>query len=149
MPFYPDEGRSKGAIGAWVIGLCVLAVLVGCTTENKHKWLSFFFDGVPAPGATNVTAVVYDENGRPLEKGSFASTNIAAPIKAVFTPHPPYEERKCTECHESRFSVKMKAPQGQVCFACHKELEKTFSPAKVTHQPVENGKCSSCDCTRE
>src|SRR5262252_7578229 len=173
MPICPDEGRSvdfssqelpnrpqlravrgpsplgcccglKSALRRWVVGLCLIGALAGCSTEGKYKWLSFFFDGVPVPGATNAPTIVYDENGRPLDTSKFVPTNVAAPIKAVFTPHPPYEEKKCTECHESRFTVKMKGPQDKVCFSCHQELGKTFTPAKVKHQPAENGECSSC-----
>src|SRR5689334_1611670 len=48
--------------------LCGL-VIVGCSTEKKQKWLNFFFDGVPQAGAaTNGPAIVYDENGRPLDR---------------------------------------------------------------------------------
>jgi predicted CXXCH cytochrome family protein len=116
--------------------LCALAVFVGCTTEKKQRWLTFFFDGVPGPGdATNRTAVVYDENGRPLDRTPAAPTSTAAAAKPKFVAHPPYEDHKCNECHESRFSVKMKGTQRQVCFACHEDfLEK----AKVRHQPAEN-----------
>src|SRR6516162_9287683 len=55
--------------------LCGLGI-VGCTTEKKQKWLNFFFDGVPKPGAeTNAPAIVYDENGRPLDKVVVVQTN--------------------------------------------------------------------------
>src|SRR5262245_42013763 len=122
--------------------VCGLAVLVGCTTEKKKKWLSFFFDGVPQPRAgTNRPAIIYDEDGRPLDRRAVIQTDVAAFPRARFSAHPPYEDRKCNECHESRFSVKLKGTQRQVCFSCHDDfLEKT----KVKHQPVENSECSSC-----
>jgi predicted CXXCH cytochrome family protein len=119
-----------------------LALLAGCATEKKQKWLSFFFDGVPAPGATtNAPAIVYDENGKPLDRAVAAQVASGPAPKPKFVAHPPYEDRKCNECHESRFSVKMKETQRQVCFACHDDfLEK----AKVKHQPAENSECSEC-----
>src|SRR6476620_7790484 len=119
--------------------VCGLVILLGCATEKKQKWLNFFFDGVPAPGqGTNGTTVVYDENGQPLDKTVVVHTNAAFP-KVKFVAHPPYEDKKCNECHESRFSVKLKGTQRQVCFTCHDDfLEK----AKVKHQPAETSECS-------
>src|SRR5262245_47798776 len=73
-----------------VVPLFCVAILVGCSTETKHKWLTFFFDGVPSPGAsTNASGVVYDENGRPLDRTVVVHTNAPAP-KPFFDAHPPY-----------------------------------------------------------
>src|SRR5215831_19295373 len=118
-----------------------VVILLGCSTDKKRKWLTFFFDGVPTAGqGTNAPTVVYDENGKPLDRTVVVHTNAPAP-KIKFIAHPPYEDKKCNECHESRFSVKLKGTQRQVCFSCHDDfLEK----AKVKHQPVENSECSSC-----
>jgi len=125
-----------------LLSLCVATGVIGCATENKQKWLSFFFDGVPATGAvTNSPAIEYDENGKPLDKLVVAQPNQPAAAKPKFVAHPPYEDKKCNECHESRFSVKMKGPQTQVCFACHDDFQ---SRLKFKHQPAENGECSSC-----
>src|SRR5262245_50030200 len=55
--------------------LTLAGVVIGCTTEKKHKWLTFFFDGVPSPGATNTVRIEYDENGRPLDKTVAPQTN--------------------------------------------------------------------------
>jgi predicted CXXCH cytochrome family protein len=126
----------------WLAGILTLAALAGCTTETKHRWLTFFFDGVPPVGAeTNPPpAIAYDEEGRAV--GVFMPSTNAAPAPAPpFTRHPPYEDRQCTECHESKFSVRLKGTQLQVCFACHEN----FLPAlKVKHQPAENGECTAC-----
>src|SRR5262249_25429465 len=35
-------------------------------------------------------------------------------------------------------------PGGKLCFECHDDLEKKNKAAKVKHQPVEGGECSSC-----
>jgi predicted CXXCH cytochrome family protein len=122
--------------------LCAGLVLVGCATEKNRKWLTFFFDGVPGANAnTNAPSVEYDENGKPLDKVVVAQTNQKAAPRPKFDAHPPYEDKKCNECHESRFSVKMKGPQTQVCFACHDDF---LTKLKVKHQPAENGECSSC-----
>jgi len=73
-----------------------LALLAGCATERKQKWLNFFFDGVPAPGSTtNGPAIVYDENGKPLDRAVSAQTTSGPAPKPKFTAHPPYEDCKC------------------------------------------------------
>ena len=58
--------------------------------------------------------------------------------------HPPFAQRDCTACHESEFSNAMRGKPGEVCFNCHKELQKTFLAGKVKHQPVDEGDCISC-----
>ena len=122
--------------------VAVLGAFIGCTTDKKRKWLTLFFDGVPPEGAvTNAPAVEYDENGKPLDKKVVVSAAQPAAPKPKFVAHPPYEDKKCNECHESRFSVKMKGPQDKVCFSCHDDFLTKF---KVKHQPAENGECSSC-----
>jgi predicted CXXCH cytochrome family protein len=35
-------------------------------------------------------------------------------------------------------------PDGKLCFDCHEDVEKKIKAAKLVHQPVENGDCSSC-----
>jgi predicted CXXCH cytochrome family protein len=139
-------GRWKES-SVWSVALALLGlvVMVGCTTEGKRRWLTVFFDGVPdpnAPKATNQVSPQFDEDGRPLAGAVFVkNTNFAAVKAPKFTFHPPYEEKKCTECHVSKFSVKMKGPQKKVCFECHDDfLEKI----KFKHQPADNGECHTC-----
>ena len=122
---------------------CAVALLIGCSSQTKQKWLTTFFDGVPQPGAarTNRSAIVYDYDGRPMQTLPERSTNFAAAVAPFFVPHPPFEQKICTECHESRFSVRLKGPTKQVCFACHTNV---FANAPVKHLPAENGECIAC-----
>src|SRR5690242_6584346 len=99
----PDFGAVSLAagFGSVVFVVCGLVILLGCTTEKKQKWLNFFLDGVPAPGqGTNGPTVVYDENGQPLDKTGVVHTNAPVVAKIKFVAHPPYEDKKCNECHE-------------------------------------------------
>lgn len=130
------------SVAAALLGLLVM---VGCTTDTNRRWLTVFFDGVPDPNApknTNQAPVRLDEDGKPLGDAVFvASTNFAAVKAPKFTFHPPYEEKKCTECHVSKFSVKMKGPEKQVCFECHDDF---LGKLKFKHQPADNGECHAC-----
>src|SRR5947209_4789829 len=102
----PAPNRSPPHLKGFFVILCAVAILVGCSTQSKHKWMTRFFDGVPVPGAsTNRGPVVrYDEDGHPMGILTPLPTNVAAAVAPPFTRHPPYEERKCTECHESKYS---------------------------------------------
>jgi len=125
-----------------VLGWLGLGLLVvGCTTtESNYKVLSKFFDGVPKPGEVRTNRVVLDEDGRPLVLPLKPATNGLLSAKVTFFPHPPYEERKCMECHVSQFSVQLKSPQPKVCFECHDDFLK---PAKVQHQAAVSS-CTAC-----
>src|SRR5215510_8881033 len=93
----PDFGALSFAryLPSILFVICGLVILLGCATEKKQKWLTFFFDGVPAPGhGTNATTVVYDENGQPLDKTIVVHTNAPIVSKVKFVAHPPYEEKK-------------------------------------------------------
>jgi len=125
----------------------LLLVVAGCSTEAKYKWLSTLFDGVPDPNApkqTNRVVIQYDDKGNPLATEMLRLTNNSVVKAPPFTTHPPYEDHKCTECHLSEFSVRMKAPQKKVCFDCHDTTEAVFVKSKFKHQPVDNGECTTC-----
>jgi len=66
----PEWKPRKGKLTACLIVFVGVVVLAGCTTQKKQKWLTFFFDGVHGPRGTNAPAavVVYDEDGRPLDR---------------------------------------------------------------------------------
>ena len=110
MKRWTSRSKNRRNLKGVFVALLVVGVFVGCTTRSGHEWLSTFFDGVPDPNApkpTNGLAQQFDENGKPLAGEAFRkSTNLAAAPRPFFVAHPPYEEKKCSECHESRFSVK-------------------------------------------
>lgn len=144
---FPRSAFRIPSFPQWIAGI-VFVLLIGFAlvasgeTSRKQKWLKFFFDGVPDPNAkTNQPAIQYDEDGRPLAVTLAPPINLVHTNVQAFTRHPPYDDRQCGECHKSKYSPELKAPEKDVCFACHDEF-----PAKLKfrHQPVENGECSSC-----
>jgi predicted CXXCH cytochrome family protein len=126
---------------AWIVAALLFSwlLLSGCATETKHRWLTFFFDGVPTPGATNSLPARLEEEV--IATNTATVVAAAAPARPTATLHPPYHDASCTECHESKFSQKMKAPMNTVCFSCHDDF---LAKAKVRHQPAESGDCASC-----
>ena len=114
-----------------------LLVLAGCSGPTKQKWLTFFFDGVPVPGAAT--------NALQAQAAPQPTNAVPQPVALVEAPkpyiHPPYAKRQCADCHDSQSSQKMAGKGASVCFNCHKD---TLAAGKVKHQPVENGECASC-----
>ena len=140
----PFLSKQKGSPRLRVIAcraglICGLVLLAGCRTGTEQKWLSFFFDGVPQPGAAKADART---SATILVKPTVV-TNTATITLKVF-PHPPYAKRDCTVCHESQFSNRMRGQRGEICFTCHTVLHTNFVAAKVKHQPVDEGDCTSC-----
>jgi predicted CXXCH cytochrome family protein len=125
-------------IALWGVGGVLLTA--GCNSMANRKWLMLFFDGVPDGNqgtnrAFNVASVA--ETNQATEPSSRAV--IAQP--AFYYAHPPFGERKCGACHESNGGQSLRSKTPGLCFECHKDF---LATAKVKHQPVESGECSSC-----
>ena len=136
--------RTFGLLAALTFGVMLLA---GCRTDNKQKWLSLFFDGVPQPGATNALVIIRPVLSSGANAAAQAQSAAATPVPALrpkMDVHPPYAQRDCTACHESEFSQKMIGKPGEVCFSCHTDLKKSVAAVKVKHQPFDEGDCTSC-----
>ncbi len=114
----------------------------GCSLKTKRQWLGFFFDGVPGPGSETTTALRQTELAKaPVQATHLLSARrVAAPEPSLFM-HVPYGDRQCGECHEGKFSQKLKGTPLQICFACHDDFLKE---AKVRHAPAESGECMAC-----
>src|SRR6266568_8076165 len=125
-----------------VVSVGGLLLTEGCSSATKRKWLSFFFDGVPPETSASST---------PTGSANGSDTNAVQPGVVVTKParfspptpviHKPFEENKCTKCHQSEFSMELVAKPPKLCFNCHKDF---LATARVKHQPVENGECKSC-----
>jgi|GEM_PF-1466105 len=123
----------------WLLVGSVMAGLVlasGCSTQTKRQWLTFFFDGVP-PEKTNVVATA---SGASVT-GTNAAAGQATGASQVQVLHPPYAEGKCTECHESKYSQKMRNNLGDLCLGCHKAF---LVKGNSWHAPVASGECVVC-----
>lgn len=134
---------------AGVGGITAALLISGCSSSSSNqKWLTFFFDGVPTTktGGTNLVAkagpspVASDPEAKEPAKDQTTATNKVASGPTLVL-HQPYAEEQCSECHDMRSGMKLKAKTKELCFTCHDDfLEK----AVVKHSPVENGECLSC-----
>src|ERR1051325_9908315 len=131
--------RCRLALALLAIGIC--AVLLGCSSAYKRKWLTTFFDGVPPEhSGTNIVAVSLG-NPATNEVAAESKTAISAAAEANYFAHPPFAEEKCSSCHASQFGQGMKKKTPELCWDCHKNF---LAEQKVKHQPVESGDCKSC-----
>jgi len=107
-----------------------MALLYGCEATTRYKVLSFFFDGVPEPGAdTRGAAVtVSGKEGPAVTKK-----------ESKYKEHGPYAARLCEGCH-LRATNALVLPIEELCFKCHAiNLSK-----KYIHGPLASGSCKIC-----
>jgi len=105
----------------------------GCSVERDYETLSFFFDGVPQPGALGDESAAGDRDGRELVLGPNVSVHSA------------YLERRCTECHGDKASFGFTTEgfsdlDEAVCLKCHQEAIEL----PRLHGPVAVGECLIC-----
>jgi predicted CXXCH cytochrome family protein len=137
--------RRWGQTVTWVAALLFVVALAlpvvgltGCSSENRYRTLSFFFDGVRNPNAPPDAA---------RAGGTGAGDEFApnAAVQKVYV-HKPYadgmvDSKKCAVCHEgaSNEFESFKAITSDVCLKCHKD--------KLTQYPVMHGPVTAVECT--
>ncbi len=150
---------------------CVLTAALGlasgCSIETRHKMLTIFFTGVPAPGEEQVKG---QEASIPAET-TLARKRVRREFfqEPPFFTHGPYGAGQCEKCHavtaskpfraEATEAVKAAAvpdrksigprlsvPLKELCLTCHGDKAHTVAQAQGlwTHGPVANGWCVAC-----
>lgn len=111
---------------AILVGMALVGVLVGCG-PNRHRILTFFFDGVPDPNAANIT-------GRQRNVRSSAGRTVYG--------HQPFLENKCDACHQNTDDIFARAKvRKDICIDCHASVQTQHA---VMHGPVMHNVCSLC-----
>ena len=128
-------GRKEAFALAAILGGILLTA--GCASDTRHQWLTFFFDGVPAPGSqTNAVAAAAAAETTPA-----VEAKPVAPPPDTSSTHPPFRDQQCAQCHQSSTGMGLRLQPPQLCWSCHKDF---LAEQKVKHQPVESGDCASC-----
>ena len=113
-----------------------LTLTLACSETTKYRVLSFFFDGVPAPGSEKVADAQADSGG-------------PAPVDAIATPltravevyaHPPYAQGRCGACHNPESGQLIKEPDEGLCKMCHTAI----GQERYVHGPVAVSACTFC-----
>ncbi len=125
--------------GKTVIGIVFVVGATACAPSLRHGVLTFFFDGVPEPGAE-------PEVGYPARPGRALGPSEddlpAEPeVRRVVYSHPPYRENRCGSCHNKEDGQVHRSPEEGLCLTCHAELVRT---PKFLHGPVAANACAFC-----
>lgn len=108
--------------------------------SDRHNVLTFFLDGVPPPGGTEVDEVPTDVNTPQVLK---------RPEVIWYVHEPTRSKENCGKCHGSlqqrSFSseVQMTSRVPDMCYQCHEELMPAALEGWV-HGPVSVGVCLFC-----
>lgn len=160
--------RPARHIRVWTCLLtAALGLASGCSIETRHKMLTFFFTGVPAPG---------EEQTKGKQAPIPAETALARKQmrrelfqEPAFFVHGPYGAAQCDKCHTVAASKPFRAeatgatkaaaaperksigprlavPLKELCLTCHGDKASTVAQAQGLwmHGPVANGWCVAC-----
>ena len=117
--------------------LLLFALLIGCSSESRHKTLKIFFDGVPDPDAQETQEAAPSPKAEPGAPGP-----AAAPLAPVMkSRHPDYQVNRCSRCHDRAAANFLVAEKKEICFVCHQEAK---FQGEFVHAPVAVGACLSC-----
>jgi predicted CXXCH cytochrome family protein len=123
-----DPARTLLSCAAVLLCIAVLAIVIGCDKAERHKILTFFFDGVPPLSFEYLdpNSPDYAEQLKKLEQASRGSSHNTG--KECFTV-----------CHD-KSGIHFK-PVPELCYTCHDDYSKQ---GVYVHAPVLVGDCLFC-----
>jgi predicted CXXCH cytochrome family protein len=117
----------------YLVATGLLVASLACSQTAKHRRLSFFFDGVPAPGGPAAAGAAMPPPGAVLP----APTAVAARLFA----HTPYRENRCGGCHDVDSGQLIRPLDEGLCRTCHAVLIRDLP---FLHGPVAVDECTAC-----
>ena len=148
---------------------CIIgASLSACAQATRYKVLTFFFTGVPEPGAKIGTKTAVATQTGALTARSGERKTLAYLTQAQFFVHGPYGAGECERCHATTASQQFRTggeqvttavvsqsqnigprlavPLEELCVTCHSEKSNEAAVANNLwqHGPVANGWCTMC-----
>ena len=127
---------AKRPVVLCIVTLTAWALSLACSQTTQYKVLSFFFDGVPEPGAARDTAGAI-AGGR---TSPAVEPRATAPPKQYYA-HTPYRENRCGSCHDSTSGQLIQSVGEGLCLICHSKL---IAEARFVHGPVAVDDCTAC-----
>ncbi len=120
-----------------IVILAALLLHIACSPANRYRVLTFFFDGVPAPGS--VPKIGYARTGGDvsIEDGD---SEAVTPIVALIA-HAPFRENKCGKCHNPETGGLFRSVEDGLCLTCHAKPQSQYT---YVHGPVAVNACLSC-----
>ncbi|MCK6457883.1 MAG: cytochrome c3 family protein [Phycisphaerae bacterium] len=110
----------------------VAAAVGGCAAGTRERLKHFLFE-VPASQPA--------EDARPPSQIRPPAEPFAASSTPFVSFHPPFRDRQCAQCHDSRQGQLLIEPWAERCAACHSAL---FAPRPFLHGPAAAIACNEC-----
>jgi predicted CXXCH cytochrome family protein len=132
----------KNKLASVALVLNTLFLLAGCDPITRHKALSTVFDGVPSLPAPEQMCTEYADKRVAAYKEELAGKAVSAQKSAAATAsvHPPYEEKKCDNCHDKGKEGGFVTPLHELCYKCHDG----FIKGSNVHGPIAVADCLAC-----
>jgi predicted CXXCH cytochrome family protein len=112
-------------------------VFCGCDPLTVHKVSSTVFDGFPTMPPPEQYCKDYHELATLDE---LAAERKQQREVVMESKHPPYEEKRCNDCHDKNTESGFVVPAADLCAHCHKG----FPTGRFLHGPAAVGGCLKC-----
>ncbi|WP_328754550.1 cytochrome c3 family protein [Geomesophilobacter sediminis] len=121
------------------LAAAVLLVLAGCDPLTVHKVTTTIFDGVPSMPPAEQYCKDYHERALKEEADAALKARLAQ-RKTAASSHPPYAQKRCSNCHDKNTESGFVTPADELCAHCHKN----FPQGEYLHGPAAVGACLKC-----
>jgi len=128
-----------GSTGMKIWIAAMIGLLCGCDPVTTHKITSTIFDGVPSPLPAEQYCKEYHDRTKAEELEAERQKQLAS-AKTASSEHPPYAEKRCSDCHDKNSDSGFIRPLKDLCFHCHPDLTK----GAFVHGPAAVGACLKC-----
>jgi len=148
------DPQGKKRLG-WRVGFAILLGLIvgggGCVSIDpltKHKLLTTVFDGVPELPTIdelcqdNIEELFNQYYEKRIAQSTMGDTEEEKGVSSdqATSEHRPWKEKNCQGCHDFKAKNKLRLPNDEICFLCHKN----FIQGQFVHGPVAVGACLAC-----
>lgn len=128
---------KRGIVCCMLAG--VVGAVLGCDPLTVHKVTTTIFDGVPSMPSAEQYCKDYHQEALVKERSATQKNKLLAE-KGTESVHPPYEEKKCDNCHNKNTDSGFVVPLNDLCGVCHKN----FLKGAYAHGPAAVGACLEC-----
>ena len=121
----------------WLVVMA--ATLCGCDPVTRYKVTSTIFDGVPQMPPAEEYCRAYHQQALTEEAEAEKKKQLDR-LKEEASSHPPYEEKRCDDCHDKNTDSGFVTALKDLCAGCHTDLLK----GTYFHGPAAVGSCLKC-----
>jgi len=149
-----------------VLAAVSVVLICGCDRQARHRWLTFFFTGVPPLEASRASGT--DGKKEDSNRPGTQPAGGAVPAVVLYA-HPLYAARRCEACHATSAALgpqassgrgssrilggtsaaspaRLRMPVRKLCAGCHEDKSEAAASARGLwlHTPAAKGKCLAC-----